>query len=78
MASDYDFDALYDDEKSSKRQKKIMDLFMDENASKEMFSFEIKEKAGFGKGGEKNFEGANKFSTKNCFTYESDLFDCWR
>lgn len=51
----YDFDALWDDEKASMRQKKIMDLFEDEKT--ELYSFEVKKKAGFGKGGEKNFEG---------------------
>ncbi|MDO4633910.1 MAG: hypothetical protein Q4B01_08655 [Eubacteriales bacterium] len=50
----YDFDALWDDEKASIRQKKIMDLFEDDA---EQFSFEVKKKAGFGKDGEKNFEG---------------------
>ena len=50
----YDFDARYDDELASNRSKKIMDLFDDE---KELFSFEIKKNAGFGKGGEKNFDG---------------------
>ena len=50
----YDFDALWDDEKASLREKKIMDLFDDDAR---LFSYEIKEKAGFGKGGEKNFEG---------------------
>lgn len=53
----YDFDALWDDEKASIRQKKIMDLFAEENADAELYSFEVKQKAGFGKGGEKNFEG---------------------
>lgn len=50
----YDFDARWDDEKASWRQKKIMDLFTDDT---ELFSYELKEAAGFGKGGEKNFEG---------------------
>lgn len=50
----YDFDALWDDGKASVRQKKIMDVFEVEN---ELFSYEIKQKAGFGKGGEKGFEG---------------------
>ncbi len=50
----YDFDALWDDGKAGMRQKKIMDLF-DDNT--ELFSFQIKQMAGFGKGGEKNFEG---------------------
>ena len=53
----YDFDARWDDELASWRQKKIMDLFMEKNADREFFSFEVKEKAGFGKNGEKNFEG---------------------
>ena len=51
----YDFDALWDDGKASLRQKKIMDLFEEE--STKLFSFEIKQNAGFGKGGEKGFEG---------------------
>lgn len=50
----YDFDALWDDGKAAYRQKRIMDLFDD---GTELFSNELKEKAGFGKGGEKNFEG---------------------
>ena len=53
----YDFDALWDDEKASMRQKKIMDLFAEENKDTELHSFEVKQNAGFGKGGEKNFEG---------------------
>lgn len=53
----YDFDALWDDEKASLRQKKIMDLFLGEEAEQEYYSYEIKQKAGFSKGGEKNFEG---------------------
>ncbi|MCM1467555.1 MAG: hypothetical protein NC086_05355 [Alistipes sp.] len=53
----YDFDALWDDEKASMRQKKIMDLFAEENADAELYSFEVKRNAGFGKEGEKNFEG---------------------
>ena len=50
----YDFDALWEDGKASYRQKKIMDVFDDDA---ELFSFEAKQMAGFGKGGEKNFEG---------------------
>lgn len=52
----YDFDALWDDEKASRKQKKIMDLF--EGKDTELFSFEVRQKAGFGKGGESNFEGS--------------------
>ena len=50
----YDFDALWEDEKAPYRQKRIMDLFGDDT---EIFSNELKEAAGFGKDGEKNFEG---------------------
>lgn len=53
----YDFDALWDDGKASRRQKKIMDLYSDGNADAELFSNEIKQAAGFGKGGEKGFDG---------------------
>lgn len=50
----YDFDTLWEEGKASARQKKIMDLFIE---NKEMFSFEVKKQAGFCKGGEKNFDG---------------------
>ena len=68
----YDFDALYDDGKADRRGKLLMDLFVpsgidmwDVNVSgleksgcfPELYTFEMKEKAGFGKGGQKNFEG---------------------
>lgn len=68
----YDFDALYDDGKAGRREKLLMDLFVPQGVdmwnvdpqtlesvgcSPELFTFEMKEKAGFGKGGEKNFEG---------------------
>ncbi|MGN0273420.1 MAG: hypothetical protein ACI4DT_01360 [Chordicoccus sp.] len=53
----YDFDARWDDELASIRQKKIMDLFLEENEDSELLSSEVKARAGFGKGGEKNFEG---------------------
>ena len=53
----YDFDALWDDGKASIRQKKMMDLFAEENEDAELYSSEIKQNAGFGKEGEKGFEG---------------------
>ena len=55
----YDFDALNDDELVPYRHKRLMDaLEYDESMSGlEILSCELKEKAGFGKGGEKNFEG---------------------
>ena len=39
----YDFDALWDDGKASRRQKKIMDLFAEENEDAELYSSEIKQ-----------------------------------
>ena len=53
----YDFDALWEDEKASMRQKKIMDLFLKDTMDAEYFSFEVKQLAEFGKGGEKGFGG---------------------
>lgn len=50
----YDFDSRWDEELATFRQKKIMDCFLDREA---LFSFELKALAGFGKDGEKNFEG---------------------
>lgn len=50
----YDFEALWDDEKASWRQKRIMGLFSDGN---ELTGPELKKRAGFATGGEKNFEG---------------------
>ncbi len=55
----YDFDALYEDGLAPYRQKKLMDVFLpdDRMTGRRLLSYEIKEFAGFGKGGEKNFEG---------------------
>lgn len=50
----YDFDARWEDEKAPFRQKKIMDLLAN---GEELYSFDLKRRAGFGRGGEKNFEG---------------------
>lgn len=50
----YDFEARWEDGLASMRSKRIMDLFEEE---KELYSFEVKKRAGFGKEGEKNFEG---------------------
>lgn len=50
----YDFDALWDDEKASIRQKKIMDVL---ETCDEIYSNDLKQKAGFGKEGEKGFDG---------------------
>lgn len=54
----YDFDALYEDGKAPYKYKKIMDNFIEENADAEILSSELKIKSGFGKDGEKGFDGA--------------------
>ena len=53
----YDFDSLWEDGKASRRQKKIMDLFDEEHEDAELYSSVIKQQAGFGKDGEKGFDG---------------------
>lgn len=60
----YDFDARYEDGKAGYKEKLIMDVFWpsegelwDATDKIDMFSNEVKEKAGFGKGGEKGFDG---------------------
>ncbi len=51
----YDFDSRYEDGLASHRAKKIMEVLEREEV---LLSNEIKPAAGFGKGGEKGFEGA--------------------
>ncbi len=66
----YDFDARFEDGRADRREQLIMRLFLPEGtelseltkkdlktARRELFSYEMKARAGFGKGGEKNFEG---------------------
>ena len=50
----YDFDSRWDEELASLRQKRIMDQFA---SGAEQYSFQLKRLAGFGREGEKNFEG---------------------
>lgn len=54
----YDFDALYEDGKAPLKHKKIMDNFMEENIDSVILSNQLKLLAGYGKEGEKGFEGA--------------------
>ena len=71
----YDFEALVGDELAAHRAQKIMNaLELDEELrSLEMLSFELKEKAGFGKGGEKNFEGVMAELQMQTFLLMSDF-----
>ncbi len=60
----YDFDSAWEDSRVSRREKLIMDVLTDTNtegdivwSDKQILSTELKQLAGFGKGGEKNFPG---------------------
>ena len=60
----YDFDARWEDGKAGRREKNIMDILTDRDpegdvvwTEKNILSTELKKRAGFGKGGEKNFPG---------------------
>ncbi len=50
----YDFDSRWDEGLARMRQKRVMDCF---GVEEELYSFRLKQLAGFGKEGEKNFEG---------------------
>lgn len=50
----YDFDSRWDEGLASLRQKQVMDQFAQRD---ELFSSDLKRLAGFGKEGQKNFEG---------------------
>lgn len=60
----WDFDGKWQDGRANRREKAVMSLFMDVESPDEpaftgaaLMSTELKVKAGFGKGGEKNFPG---------------------
>ena len=58
----YDFDARWEDGKASRREKKIMDFYLsydEEDPFKDVYilSTDLKKMAGFGKSGEKNYQG---------------------
>ena len=60
----YDFDARWQDGRADRREKRIMELFMDVESEDEpvfrgepMLSTELKRAAGFGRDGEKNYPG---------------------
>ena len=67
----YDFDARYEDGKAGYREKLLMDLFVPQGVdmwkidpssleeagcAKSLYTFEMKDRGGFGKGGERGFE----------------------
>ena len=60
----YDFDSAWEDSMVNRREKLIMDCLTDTDSDgdiiwtdKQILSTELKKLAGFGKGGEKNFQG---------------------
>ena len=60
--SGYDFDARWEDGKVGRREKKIMDFFLSDDEDEPfkdiyILSTDLKKQAGFGKGGEKNYQG---------------------
>lgn len=54
----YDFDSLYEDGKAPLKHRKIMNNFIEDNADSEILSNQLKIMAGYGKDGEKGFDGA--------------------
>ena len=53
-----DFDALYEDGKAPLKHKKIMDNFIEDKLDSEILANQLKVMVGFGKDGEKGFDGA--------------------
>ncbi len=60
----YDFDSAWEDSRVSRREKLVMDVLTDTDSEGDMvwtdrqvLTTELKQMAGFGKGGEKNFPG---------------------
>ena len=68
----YDFDALFDDGKAPYKYKKIMDNF-EENKDLEILSNELKELSGFGKDGEKGYDGAITNLMMQCYLCNCDF-----
>ena len=54
----YDFDARYEDGKAPRKHKMIMNNFLDDKMDSELLSNQLKVMSGFGKDGEKGFDGA--------------------
>ena len=71
----YDFDALCDDELVPYRNRKLMEAFEmdDQLCGLELLSFEVKQKANFGKDGQKNFEGVLTQLQMQCYLIMSDF-----
>lgn len=66
----YDFDSLRDEGRATNRESRIMALFDSET---ELYSCDVKLRAGFGKGGEKNFEGTVTSLMNRCYLIDRDF-----
>jgi hypothetical protein len=60
----YDFDALYEDGKATRKAQLLMQCFP---GDERLASWQLRELAGFGKGGEKGFEGAVTGLQMQCY-----------
>ena len=76
----YDFDALWSDGLAGYREKLLMDLFVPEDTDMwevksfpAIFTNEMKEQAGFGKNGYKNFEGNLAKLQMRSYLIDNDL-----
>ena len=76
----YDFDARWADGLADRREKLIMDFYMDEDESgdvvwkkDEILSTELKKKAGFGKQGAKNYPGIITNLQMNLYLVTADF-----
>jgi hypothetical protein len=71
----WDFDALWDEGLAPWRAKKLMDALEpdEEGRGLALLSPVLKEKAGFGKGGEKNFEGVQTDLQMQCYLLVSEF-----
>lgn len=76
----YDFDSRYADGKASRREKMIMDFYMQEDdegdivwKEDEILSTELKKLAGFGKDGAKNYPGIITSLQMNLYLVISDF-----
>ena len=60
----YDFDSLYEDGKATRKACRIMACFSD---AERLASWQLRQLAGFGRGGEKGFEGALTAVQMQCY-----------
>lgn len=79
----YDFDSAWADGKANHREKLIMDILTETDSDgyivrsdKQILSTELKQLAGFGKGGEKNFPGITTDLMMKTYLVTADFHRC--